>query len=90
MKKFNKKNKKITKKDLKNIPLDRVMKDMEIVNNLVDKISNYKIDENLEENDAEKFKNELKEVETYLKGQYGHYLNEDLDLDNIDDANKLQ
>ena len=90
MKKFNNKKKKFTKKDLENISLDRIMKDMNVVNNLVDKISNYKIDENLEENDAEKFKDELKEVETYLKGQYGHYLNEDLDLDNIDDIDKLQ
>jgi hypothetical protein len=76
--------KKITKEDLQKIPLDRVMKDMEIVGDLVNKISNFKIDEKLEESDAEKLKTELKEVETYLKGQYGHYMDENLDLDNID------
>ena len=83
MSKYNKK--RLTKKDLKDMPLDRVMKDMEIVNNLVDKISNYKIDESLEEESAENFKNELKEVEKYLKGQYGKYIDDSFDLDNIDD-----
>ena len=76
--------KKITKKDIQKIPLDRVMKDMEIVSDLVDKISSFKIDEKLEENAAEKLKKELKEVEGYLKGQYGHYMDDNLDLDNID------
>ena len=87
MSKYNKK--RLTKKDLKDMPLDRVMKDMEIVNNLVDKISNYKIDESLEEESAENFKNELKEVEKYLKGQYGKYMDDSFDLDNIDDIDDI-
>ena len=87
MSKYNKK--RLTKKDLKDMPLDRVMKDMEIVNNLVDKISNYKIDESLEEESAENFKNELKEVEKYLKGQYGKYIDDSFDLDNIDDIDDI-
>ena len=87
MSKYNKK--RLTKKDLKDMPLERVMKDMEIVNNLVDKISNYKIDESLEEESAENFKNELKEVEKYLKGQYGKYIDDSFDLDNIDDIDDI-
>ena len=87
MSKYNKK--RLIKKDLKDMPLDRVMKDMEIVNNLVDKISNYKIDESLEEESAENFKNELKEVEKYLKGQYGKYIDDSFDLDNIDDIDDI-
>ena len=81
--------KKMTKKDLKDISLDRVIKDMGIVNGLVDKISTFKFGEDMEESEAEKVKTELKEVELYLKGQYGQYLDSDMDLDNINDIDDI-
>tara|TARA_B100002019_G_scaffold150999_1_gene130046 strand:- start:877 stop:1155 length:279 start_codon:yes stop_codon:yes gene_type:complete len=90
MSKSNKK-RKVTKKDLKNMvsekPLERVMKDMEIVNGLMDKINDFRFGDELNEEEADKIKKDLKEVEVYLKGQYGDYL--DLDLDNIDDIDDI-
>ena len=90
MSKSNKK-RKATKKDLKNMvsvkPLERVMKDMEIVNGLMDKINDFRFGDELNEEEADKIKKDLKEVEVYLKGQYGDYL--DLDLDNIDDIDDI-
>ena len=90
MSKSNKK-RKATKKDLKNMvsgkPLERVMKDMENVNGLMDKINDFRFGDELNEEEADKIKKDLKEVEVYLKGQYGDYL--DLDLDNIDDIDDI-
>jgi|TARA_B100001778_G_C18201317_1_gene455837 ABC-type uncharacterized transport system ATPase subunit len=90
MKKFNNKKKKFTKKDLKNISLERIMKDMDVVNNLVDKINTFEFGEDLEENKAEEIKKDLKEVETYLKGQYGKYLDSDLDFDDLDEGDNIK
>ena len=57
MSKSNKK-RKATKKDLKNMvsgkPLERVMKDMEIVNGLMDKINDFRFGDELNEEEADK------------------------------------
>ena len=63
-----KSNKKITKKDLEAFTPDRVINDLNLVNSIVNKMSD--LDESLTEKDAEKLKTELVQIESYLKDQF--------------------
>ena len=80
-----KSNKKITKKDLEAFTPDRVINDLNLVNNIVNKMSD--LDESLTEKDAEKLKTELVQIEYYLKNQYKDYMdinNKDISLKELD------
>jgi len=70
-----KSNKKITKKDLEAFTPERVINDLNIVNDIVSKMGN--LDESLSEDDAEKLKTELTQIETYLVNQYKDYMDID-------------
>ena len=70
-----KSNKKITKKDLEAFTPERVINDLNIVNDIVSKMGN--LDESLSEDDAEKLKNELTQIESYLVNQYKDYMDVD-------------
>ena len=77
--------KKITKKDLEAFTPDRVINDLNLVNSIVSKMSN--LDESLTENDAEKLKSELVQIESYLKDQYKDYMDindKDISLKELD------
>ena len=67
-----KSNKKITKKDL------------DMVEQIVSKMNNF--DENIKEDEAEKLKGELEQIESYLLNQYKDYVDldeKDIDLDSL-------
>ena len=70
-----KSNKKITKKDLEAFTPERVINDLNIVNDIVSKMGNS--DESLSEDDAEKLKDELTQIESYLVNQYKDYMDVD-------------
>ena len=70
-----KSNKKITKKDLEEFTPERVINDLNIVNDIVSKMGN--LDESLSEDDAEKLKDELTQIESYLVNQYKDYMDVD-------------
>ena len=70
-----KSNKKITKKDLEAFTPERVINDLNIVNDIVSKMGN--LDESLSEDDAEKLKDELTQIESYLVNQYKDYMDVD-------------
>jgi hypothetical protein len=77
---------KLTKKDLKQFTPDRIVKDLNMVEQLVSKMSNF--DENIKEDEAEKLKGELEEIESYLLNQYKDYVDldeKDIDLDSLKD-----
>ena len=70
-----KSNKKITKKDLEAFTPERVINDLNIVNDIVSKMGN--LDESLSEDDAEKLKDELTQIESYLVNQCKDYMDVD-------------
>jgi hypothetical protein len=75
---------KLTKEDLKQFTPDRIVNDLNMVEQLVSKMSNF--DENIKEDEAEKLKGELKEIESYLLNQYQDYVDldeKDIDLDSF-------
>ena len=75
---------KITKEDLKQFTPDRIVNDLNKVEQLVSKMSNF--DENIKEDEAEKLKGELEEIESYLLNQYKDYVDldeKDIDLDSF-------
>jgi hypothetical protein len=77
---------KLTKKDLKQFTPDRIVKDLNMVEQLVSKMSNF--DENIKEDEAAKLKGELEEIESYLLSQYKDYVDldeKDIDLDSFKD-----
>ena len=77
---------KITKEDLKQFTPDRIVKDLNMVEQLVSKMSNF--DENIKEDEAEKLKGELEKIESYLLNQYKDYIDldeSDIDLDSLKD-----
>ena len=79
-----KSNKKITKKDLEAFTPERVINDLNIVNDIVSKMGN--LDESLKEDEAEKLKGELEQIESYLLNQYKDYVDldeKDIDLDSL-------
>ena len=75
---------KLTKEDLKQFTPQRIAKDLEMVDQLVSKMSNF--DENIKEDEAEKLKGELEQIESYLLSQYKDYVDldeKDIDLDSF-------
>ena len=79
--------KKLTKEDLKHFTPDRIVKDLNMVEQLVSKMSNF--DENIKEDEAEKLKGELEKIESYLLNQYKDYVDldeKDIDLDSFKDS----
>ena len=75
---------KLTKEDLKQFTPDRIVKDLNMVEQLVSKMS--KFDENIKEDEAEKLKGELEQIESYLLNQYKDYVDldeKDIDLDSF-------
>ena len=77
---------KLTKEDLKQFTPDRIVNDLNMVEQLVSKMSNF--DENIKEDEAEKLKGELEEIESYLLNQYKDYVDldeKDIDLDSFKD-----
>ena len=77
---------KITKEDLKQFTPDRIVNDLNMVEQLVRKMSSF--DENIKEDEAEKLKWELEEIESYLLNQYKDYVDldeKDIDLDSFKD-----
>ena len=77
---------KLNKEDLKHFTPERIVKDLNMVEQLVNKMSNF--DENIKENEAEKLKGELEEIESYLLSQYKDYVDideKDIDLDSFKD-----
>ena len=77
---------KITKEDLKQFTPDRIVNDLNMVEQLVSKMSSF--DENIKEDEAEKLKGELEEIESYLLNQYKDYVDldeKDMDLDSFKD-----
>jgi len=76
---------KLTKEDLKKFPPERIAKDLSMVEKLVSKMSSF--DENIKEDEAKKLESELKQIESYLLGQYKDYvdLDEDIDIDSFQD-----
>tara|TARA_B100000767_G_C19593277_1_gene462355 strand:- start:207 stop:509 length:303 start_codon:yes stop_codon:yes gene_type:complete len=75
---------KLTKEDLKQFTPDRIVNDLNMVEQLVSKMSNF--DENIKEDEAEKLKGELEEIESYLLSQYKDYVDideKDIDLDSF-------
>ena len=77
---------KITKEDLKQFTPDRIVKDLNMVEQLVSKMSNF--DENIKEDEATKLKGELEQIESYLLNQYKDYIDldeSDIDLDSLKD-----
>ena len=70
MKKSNK-NQKITKEDLKKFDTKRVIKDLNSITKIVNKIGN--LNQDLDDKEANKLKLELNEIEKYLKGHYKDY-----------------
>ena len=83
MKKSNKK--KITKKDLNAFTPERVINDLNLVNSIVGKMGD--LDESLSEDDAQKLKNELEQIESYLVNQYKDYIEinkKDISLKELD------
>ena len=75
---------KLTKEDLKQFTPDRIVNDLNKVEQLVSKMSNF--DENIKEDEAEKLKGELEEIESYLLNQYKDYVDldeKDIDLDSF-------
>tara|TARA_R110000796_G_scaffold236875_1_gene356538 strand:- start:402 stop:707 length:306 start_codon:yes stop_codon:yes gene_type:complete len=75
----NYKRKIITKEELKNIPPEAVLKDLNIVNDVLNKLD--KISEDIDEPEADIIKKELEAVENYLKNQYKDYINVDIEDD---------
>tara|TARA_R100000541_G_C1857408_1_gene78634 strand:+ start:354 stop:656 length:303 start_codon:yes stop_codon:yes gene_type:complete len=74
----------LTKEDLKQFTPDRIVNDLNMVEQLVSKMSNF--DENIKEDEAEKLKGELEEIESYLLSQYKDYVDideKDIDLDSF-------
>jgi Asp-tRNA(Asn)/Glu-tRNA(Gln) amidotransferase C subunit len=71
---------KLNKEDLKHFTPERIVKDLNMVEQLVSKMSNF--DENIKEDEAEKLKGELEEIESYLLSQYKDYI--DIDEKDID------
>ena len=61
------KKRKLTKEDLKQFTPKRITDDLELIDKLVTKMSNF--DENIKETEAEKLKDELKQIESYLLNQ---------------------
>ena len=59
---------KLTKEDLKHFTPDKIVKDLNKIEQLVSKMSSF--DENIKEDEAEKLKGELEQIESYLLGQY--------------------
>ena len=77
---------KITKEDLKQFTPDRIVNDLNMVEQLVSKMRGF--DENIKEDEAEKLKGELEEIESYLLNQYKDYVDldeKDIDLDSFKD-----
>ena len=76
---------KLTKEDLKHFTPDKIVKDLNKIEQLVSKMSSF--DENIKEDEAEKLKGELEQIESYLLGQYKDYVNldEDIDIDSLKD-----
>ena len=75
---------KLNKEDLKHFTPERIVKDLNMVEQLVSKMSNF--DENIKEDEAEKLKGELEEIESYLLSQYKDYVDideKDIDLDSF-------
>ena len=76
---------KLTKEDLKHFTPDKIVKDLNKIEQLVSKMSSF--DENIKEDEAEKLKGELEQIESYLLGQYKDYvdLDDDIDIDSLKD-----
>tara|TARA_A100001201_G_C3956839_1_gene161372 strand:+ start:253 stop:555 length:303 start_codon:yes stop_codon:yes gene_type:complete len=75
---------KLTKEDLKQFTPDRIVKDLDMVEQIVSKMN--KFDENIREDEAEKLKGELEQIESYLLNQYKDYVDldeKDIDLDSF-------
>tara|TARA_B100002019_G_C20986827_1_gene458545 strand:+ start:305 stop:607 length:303 start_codon:yes stop_codon:yes gene_type:complete len=75
---------KLTKEDLKQFTPERIVKDLDMVEQIVSKMNNF--DENIREDEAEKLKGELEHIESYLLSQYKDYVDldeKDIDLDSL-------
>ena len=75
---------KLTKEDLKQFTPERIVKDLDMVEQIVSKMNNF--DENIREDEAEKLKGELEQIESYLLNQYKDYVDldeKDIDLDSF-------
>ena len=75
---------KLTKEDLKQFTPERIVKDLDMVEQIVSKMNNF--DENIREDEAEKLKGELEQIESYLLSQYKDYVDldeKDIDLDSL-------
>ena len=75
---------KLTKEDLKQFTPERIVKDLDMVEQIVSKMNNF--DENIREDEAEKLKGELEDIESYLLSQYKDYVDldeKDIDLDSL-------
>jgi conjugal transfer/entry exclusion protein len=79
----NYKKNKISQEDLKKIPPEKILKDLNIVNNVLNKIE--KINEDINEPEAEQIKAEVEQIENYLKYQYKDYINADIEGDILED-----
>ena len=76
---------KLTKEDLKQFTPQRIVKDLNMVEQLVNKMNSF--DENIREDEAKKLESELKQIESYLLNQYKDYvdLDENMDIDSLKD-----
>ena len=76
---------KLTKEDLKHFTPEKIAKDLDMVEQLVSKMSSF--DENIKEDEAKKLESELKQIESYLLSQYKDYvdLDENMDIDSLKD-----
>ena len=75
---------KLTKKDLEHFTPQRIADDLHMIDQLVSKMSSF--DENIKEDEAEKLKGELEQIESYLLNQYKDYVDldeKDIDLDSF-------
>ena len=74
----------LTKKDLEHFTPQRIADDLHMIDQLVSKMSSF--DENIKEDEAEKLKGELEQIESYLLNQYKDYVDldeKDIDLDSF-------
>ena len=77
---------KLTKEDLKQFTPEKITNDLDLIDKLVGKMSNF--DEKIKEDEAIKLKDELEQIESYLLNQYKDYIDldeKDIDINSLED-----
>ena len=80
------KKRKLTKEDLKQFTPEKITNDLDLIDKLVGKMSNF--DEKIKEDEAVKLKDELEQIESYLLNQYKDYIDldeKDIDINSLED-----